>query len=450
MFETILIANRGEIAARIAQVIKGRGIRCVAVHSEADADAPHVRLADEAVCIGPPPVRDSYLNQDAVLAAAKQTGAQAIHPGYGLLSENTGFARRCAEAGLVFIGPTPEAIDAMGDKAQARATARAVGVPVVPGSAGPVDDDEAAALAEAIGYPVLVKAAGGGGGIGMQVVSKPARLARALSSCRDRGASSFGNPAVYLEKYIESPRHIEVQILFDHHGHGVHLFERECTLQRRHQKVIEEAPSPFLATRPEVRAAMTAAALKAGAAIGYRNAGTVEFIVGPDGAFYFIEMNTRLQVEHPVTEAITGVDLIGWQIDIAAGLPLTIEQKALSIRGNAIECRLYAEEPLKSFLPRPGQLGDFIPPTAEGVRVDAGYHSGQEVTPYYDPLLAKLIAAGPDRATATARADAALADFTIEGVTTNRDFLRAVLQSPEFAAGAFDTGWLETFAKAQA
>ena len=447
MFDKILIANRGEIAARIVTVCRARGIATVAVYSEADAGAPHVALADEAVCIGPPPVRESYLDQDAILAAAKKTGAQAIHPGYGLLSENAGFVRRCAEAGVVFIGPTAEQIDAMGDKAKARETAAAAGVPVVPGSDGPVDDAEAAALAEQIGYPVLVKAAGGGGGIGMQLVKKASKLERALSSCRDRGASSFGNAEVYLEKFIESPRHIEVQVLFDTHGHGVHLFERECTLQRRHQKVIEEAPSPFVSRDPAMREGLCAAAMAAARAIGYVGAGTVEFVVGPEGDYYFIEMNTRLQVEHPVTEMISGVDIIGWQIDIAAGAKLTLSQDALAIDGHAVECRLYAEDPARAFLPRPGTLTAFKAPTLDGVRVDAGYVSGQEVTPYYDPLIAKLIAHGPDRETATARADAGLDALVVEGSTTNRDFLRAVLAEPAFTAADFDTSWLERFAK---
>ncbi len=447
MFDKILIANRGEIAARIIQVLKDRGIGTVAVYSDADADAPHVALADEAVRIGPAPVRESYLNQDAILDAAHGSGAQAIHPGYGLLSENAGFARRCADAGPVFIGPGPAAIEAMGDKAQARATAKAAGVPVVPGSDGPVDDAEAAAIAERIGYPVLVKAAGGGGGIGMQLVKKPGKLERALASCRDRGASSFGNPAVYIEKYIESPRHIEVQVLFDQHGHGVHLFERECTLQRRHQKVVEEAPSPFIEAYAHLREALCGSAVAAARAIGYVNAGTVEYVVGPDGGFYFIEMNTRLQVEHPVTEMITGVDLINWQVDIAAGAKLTLEQSDLRIDGHAIECRIYAEDPDKRFMPQPGTLGAFLPPEGEGIRTDAGYRSGQAVTPYYDPMLAKVIAHGPDRGTATARAQGALEHFVIEGITTNRAFVRSVLAEPAFAAGAFDTGWLERYAK---
>jgi len=449
MFEKVLIANRGEIACRVAAVLREKGIASVAVYSEADADAPHALAADAAVPIGPPPVAQSYLDQDAILEAARQTGADAIHPGYGLLSENAGFARRCAEAGVVFVGPTPEVIEAMGDKARARATAAAAGVPVVPGSDGPVADDEAAALAESVGYPVLVKAAAGGGGIGMAVVKKPGKLERAIVSCRDRGRSSFGDDTVYLEKLIERPRHIEVQILFDHHGRGVHLFERECTLQRRHQKVIEEAPSPFVTTRPELRAGLTEAALTAARAIGYRNAGTVEFIVDANGHFYFIEMNTRLQVEHPVTEAITGVDLIGWQLDIAAGAHLTLDQEALTIDGAAVECRIYAEDPDRKFLPRPGRIGRYEPPTGAHIRVDSGVGPEQEVTPYYDPMLAKLSAHGPERGAALERARAALRDFTIEGLTTNRAFLVDVLGEPEIIAGAFDTGWLERYAKAR-
>ncbi|MSP72971.1 MAG: acetyl-CoA carboxylase biotin carboxylase subunit [Myxococcales bacterium] len=447
-FKKVLIANRGEIACRIAAVLRQRGIGSVAVYSEADANAPHVRAADEAYCVGPAPVAQSYLNRDLILEIAQRTGAEAVHPGYGLLSENTAFARACTVAGLVFIGPTPEAIEAMGDKAQARATAKAAGCPVVPGSDGPVhDDEEAARIAESLGYPVLVKAAGGGGGIGMAVVDRPERLARALTSCRDRGRSSFGNPTVYLEKYIERPRHIEVQVLFDHHGHGVHLFERECSVQRRHQKVIEEAPSPFVSTRPELRQGLTDAALRAASSIGYRNAGTVEFVVGQDGEYYFIEMNTRLQVEHPVTEAITGVDIIGWQLDIAAGAPLTIRQEDLTIRGAAIECRIYAEDPEKSFMPKPGHIGAFVPPVLEGIRVDTGVGPDFDVTPYYDPMIAKLIASGPDRATATSRARAALDAFVIDGLTTNRTFLREVLGTETFAAAAYDTSWLERYVK---
>lgn len=449
MFKKVLIANRGEIAVRIATVLRQLGVATVAVYSEADADAPHVRAADEAVAIGPPPVRESYLRGEAIIAAARATGAEAIHPGYGLLSENAGFARAVAEAGLVFIGPTAEVIDEMGDKVRAREVARAAGVPVVPGSDGPILDDAVAAeVAERIGYPVLVKAAGGGGGIGMQRVDKAEKLAKALQSCRDRGQSSFGNPAVYLEKFIERPRHIEVQVLFDHHGHGVHLYERECTLQRRHQKVVEEAPSPFIAAHPELRAGLTDAALKAARAIGYRNAGTVEFIAGPDGSFYFIEMNTRLQVEHPVSELITGVNLIEWQLKVAFGEALTIQQADLHIDGAAAECRLYAEDPARSFLPSPGPLNRFAPPTnMAGVRVDAGYAEGQAVTPYYDPMLAKVIAHGPDRDSALDRVRDALLAFEVEGIACNRAWLAELLDTPEVRAADFDTGWLERRAK---
>ncbi|MHC4837757.1 MAG: acetyl-CoA carboxylase biotin carboxylase subunit, partial [Planctomycetota bacterium] len=366
-------------------------------------------------------------------------------------SENAGFAARVAEMGVAWVGPSPEAITRMGDKVAAREAARAAGVPVVPGSEGPIgDDDAAAALAESIGYPVLVKAAGGGGGIGMAKVKKASKLAKALASCRDRGRSSFGNEAVYLEKFVEHPRHIEVQVLFDHHGHGVHLFERECTLQRRHQKVVEEAPSPFVAERPELRAGLTEAALACARAIDYRNAGTVEFIVAPDGQFYFIEMNTRLQVEHPVTEAITGVDLIGWQLRIAAGQALDIQQDDLRIDGAAVECRLYAEDPARRFMPSPGHIDRFVAPTGEGIRLDSGVGPDQEVTTWYDPMLAKLLAHGPDRATALERARGALQSMTVEGITTNLPFLIDVLASPEVQAAEFDTTWLEDFAKSWA
>lgn len=447
MFKKVLIANRGEIACRIASVLRSRGIPSVAIYSEADAEAPHRHAADEAVCVGPPPVSQSYLNQAAILDACAQLGVDAVHPGYGLLSEHIGFAQALEAAGITFIGPSAEAIEAMGDKAKARAIAAEAGVPVVPGSPGPVTDEEAPAIAEQIGYPVLIKAAGGGGGIGMTVVKKPEKLARGLTSCRDRGRSSFDNPEIYLEKYIESPRHIEVQILADTHGHAVHLFERECTLQRRHQKVIEEAPSPFVCAHPELRAGLTEAALKLVNAIGYYNAGTVEFIVAPDGSFYFIEMNTRLQVEHPVTEAITGVDIIGWQLDIAAGAHLTVQQADLAIDGAAIECRIYAEDPDKKFMPSPGTLDAFSPPSGPGVRVDAGYAAGQVVTPYYDPMLAKLIVEGESRAAATAATAEALAQFEITGLASNINFLARVIDTDTFATADFDTGWLERFAK---
>ncbi|MBU0551451.1 ATP-grasp domain-containing protein [Myxococcota bacterium] len=447
MFKKVLIANRGEIACRIAAVLRREGIASVAVYSEADAAAPHRAAADEAVLIGGAHVTQSYLKGEAIIKAALATGAEAVHPGYGLLSENAHFARRVAAAGLTWIGPKPEVIEQMGDKARARERVAAAGVPVVPGSDGPVSDADAPALAARLGYPVLVKAAAGGGGIGMVVVNKPERLGQALQSCRDRGQSSFGDATVYLEKLIEAPRHVEVQVLFDQHGHGVHLFERECTLQRRHQKVIEEAPSPFITAHPALRAGLTEAALKAARAVGYENAGTVEFIVDAEGHFYFIEMNTRLQVEHPVTEAITGVDLIAWQIKIAAGAPLTLAQAALEIQGHAIECRVYAEDPARKFIPRPGPVTVFNPPQIEGARVDAGVAAGGEMSPYYDPMMAKLIVHGEDRLQATARTKAALAGFEIKPIETNLSFLAQILEAPFFAAGDFDTGTLERLVK---
>ncbi|MBV70348.1 MAG: biotin carboxylase [Myxococcales bacterium] len=450
MFETVLVANRGEIAARIVDVLRQNEIKSIAIYSEADAESPHVKRADKAICIGPAPVGQSYLNQDAIIQVAIAESVDAIHPGYGLLSENAGFARRCEDAGIRFIGPTSEVIEAMGDKVIARESAERAGVPVVPGSKGPITDIDAAhAIAEQIGYPVLVKAAGGGGGIGMALVKRASKLPRAIESCRDRGESSFGNASVYLEKYIESPRHIEVQVLFDQHGHGIHLFERECTLQRRHQKVIEEAPSPFVSTQNGLRDALCSAALKAAHAIGYRNAGTVEFVMAPSGEFYFIEMNTRLQVEHPVTEAITGVDLITWQLKIASGEKLSIAQDELKIQGAAVECRLYAEEPEKMFLPRPGEIGEFSPPEMDGVRVDSGVESGATVTQYYDPMIAKLTAHSDSRETALELAARALDQFKIEKLTTNRVFLGKVLRHPAVREGEFDTKWLERYAKGQ-
>ncbi len=447
MFKKVLVANRGEIACRLMQVLRERGIASVAVYSQIEAQAAHVQAADEAILLGPAPVSQSYLRADAIIAAAQECGAEAIHPGYGLLSENVDFARSCAEAGICFIGPQPETIEAMGDKAQAREAARRAGVPVVPGSSGYLEELEAAALAEALGYPILVKAAAGGGGIGMAVVKKPGRLARAIASCRDRGLSSFGSGEIYLEKYIQHPRHIEVQILFDRFGRGIHLFERECSLQRRHQKVIEEAPSPFISTRPALREELLKAALRLGESIGYEGAGTVEFIVDQAGSFYFIEINTRLQVEHPVSEAITGVGIIDWQLEIAAGNPLTLSQEEVQIQGAAIETRLYAEDPHRNFIPRPGRLERFELPKLEGIRLDSGVQAPQEISPYYDPMIAKLIAHGADRSQATARALGALEALQIEGLTTNQEFLKQILGEPAFVTGEFDTGWLAQLAK---
>lgn len=448
MFKKLLIANRGEIARRIGAVARGMGIATVAVYSDADAELPFVKEADEAVRIGPAPAKDSYLNAAAILEAAKQTGADAVHPGYGFLSENAEFARACAEAGLTFVGPPPEAMLRMKDKSQARKLVSAAGVPVVPGSEDIVPD-VASALAEAerIGYPVLVKAAGGGGGIGMAPAKDAAELEKVFRQCTDRARAAFGREGVYLERYFPNPRHIEVQILGDTHGHLIHCLERECSIQRRHQKVVEEAPSPLFldGKNADVRERLFTAAVNAAKAFGYANAGTVEFLY-QDGAFYFIEMNARLQVEHPVTELTTGVDLIGWQLRIAAGEPLTVRQEDVVRRGAALEFRIYAEDPVK-FFPSPGPLKVFQPPTGEGVRLDAGYAEGNTVTPNYDPMIAKLIISGKDRAEAIERAEAALRDFRVEGIKTNIPLHLRIVQDAAFRAGELDTHFLEHHAK---
>ena len=446
MFEAVLIANRGEIAVRIARTLRTMGVRPVTVHSEADADAPHVRACDASVCIGPPPVAQSYLVAERVIEAARTLGAQAVHPGYGLLSESAAFASACAAAGLTFVGPPPDAIAAMGDKAEARRRMAAAGVPVVPGSDGPVAGfDAAREVGDRVGYPLLVKASGGGGGIGLKLVRSPATLEKALRSAADRGASSFSNPEVYLERYVEGCHHVEVQVLFDGAGHGVHLFERECSVQRRHQKVVEEAPSPHLrALGGDLAERMRAAALSAGRAIGYEGAGTVEFVVSPTGEAWFIEMNTRLQVEHPVTEAVTGVDLVEHQVRVAAGEPLALRQEDLAVDGWAVEARIYAEDPARRFLPSPGTLERLVLPSGEGVRCDFGYREGQAVTPYYDPMLGKVTCHGRDRAEALARLRAALDGLQVSGVTTNRALLRGLMDHPDFVAGTCDTGFLES------
>ncbi len=444
MFTKILIANRGEIARRINTVARGMGMKTVAVFSDADADLPFVKEADEAVRLGPAPAKESYLNVDALLAAARQTGAQAIHPGYGFISENAEFARAVSEAGIVFVGPPPEAMLRMKDKSEARRLVAAAGVPIVPGTRD-VLPDVATALAEAerIGYPVLLKAAGGGGGIGMAVANTPAELEKGFRACVDRARAAFSRDTVYLEKYFPAPRHLEVQILGDLHGHTVHLLERECSIQRRHQKVVEEAGSPLFleGLNPAVRATLFDAALKAARAFGYANAGTVEFLYS-EGAVYFIEMNARLQVEHPVTELTTGVDLIGWQFRVAANERLTFEQAAITRIGHALEFRVYAEDPVK-FFPSPGPLKVFRPPTGDGVRLDAGYAEGNVVTPFYDPMIAKLIVSGASRAEAIARAKVALAEFRIEGIKHNLPLHQRILEAPAFVEGRLDTRFLE-------
>jgi acetyl-CoA carboxylase biotin carboxylase subunit len=448
MFKKLLIANRGEISRRIGAVARGMGISTVAVYSDADVDLPFVKEADEAVRLGPAPAKDSYLNVPAILEAAKKTGAQAVHPGYGFVSENAEFARACTEAGIVFVGPPPEAMLRMKDKSQARKLVAAAGVPVVPGTEDVVPDvGSAVAAAERIGYPVLCKAAGGGGGIGMAAAKDPAELEKVFRQCTDRAKAAFGREGVYLERYFPAPRHIEVQILGDHQGHLIHGLERECSIQRRHQKVVEEAPSPLFADgkNADVAQKLFTAAVTAAKAFGYANAGTVEFLYS-DGNVYFIEMNARLQVEHPVTELTTGLDLIGWQLRIAAGEPLTVRQEDVKRRGAALEFRIYAEDPVK-FFPSPGPLKVYVPPKGEGVRLDSGYAEGNTVTPNYDPMIAKLIVSGATRAQAIERSITALEQFRIEGIKTNIPLHLRILKDPAFAEGRLDTRFLENHAK---
>ncbi len=442
MFAKILIANRGEIACRIIRTARRLAVRTVAVYSEAEVKARYVALADEARLIGPAPARESYLRIETIIVAAKATGAEAIHPGYGFLSENAAFAAACEEAGLVFIGPPASAIRAMGSKSEAKRLMAAAGVPVVPGYHGEAQDLKTLyAAAEKIGYPVLVKASAGGGGKGMRIVESETALDAALASARREAASAFGDDRMLIEKYLTRPRHIEIQVFADRHGDVVHLFERDCSIQRRHQKVIEEAPAPGMT--PARRAEMGEAAVAAARAIGYRGAGTVEFIVDEHGAFYFMEMNTRLQVEHPVTEMITGQDLVEWQLRVAAGEKLPLEQHELSIVGHAFEARLYAEDPARDFLPSTGRLAHLrFPSEGPHLRVDAGVAEGDEVTIHYDPMIAKLIVWDRDREAARERLVAALGACEVAGVTTNTPLLRAVAAHPAFAAAELDTGFI--------
>ncbi|MBO2532151.1 MAG: biotin carboxylase [Thermoactinomycetaceae bacterium] len=438
----ILIANRGEIARRILRTCRKRGLAVVAVHSEADRDLPFVREADEAVEIGPPPVAQSYLNMDAILEAAERTGADAVHPGYGLLSENAAFARKVEEAGLVFIGPRPEVIEAMGDKVNARRTMERAGVPVVPGTLEGVSSaEEAARLAESVGYPLMLKASCGGGGIGMQVCRSREELVRVFPSAQGRAKAYFGDGTLFLEKYIERPRHVEVQVAADGNGTVIHLFERECSIQRRNQKIVEESLSPSI--RPETRARLVEAAIRAARFVGYTGVGTVEFLVDAEERIYFLEMNTRLQVEHPVTEMITGLDLVAMQLDIAEGKKLSLSQEEIRAEGHAIEFRICAEDP-GTFLPSPGSVELFQPPEGPGIRVDAGIESGNAVTPFYDPLVAKLIVSGSNREEALARSREALAAFRIEGIRTNLPLHRRIVEDPRFVRGKYDTRFLET------
>src|SRR3954449_4463639 len=444
MFETVLVANRGEIAVRVIRTLREMGIRSVAVHSDADAGALHTRLADIAVPIGPAPAAQSYLSIERVLEAAARTGAQAIHPGYGFLSENVEFARACEKAGVVFIGPPVAAIEAMADKIRAKQTVRAAGVPVVPGRSEPgMDDDAVAAAAVEAGFPVLLKPSAGGGGKGMRVVRSADELPDAIAAARREARGSFGDDTLLVERYVGNSRHIEVQVLGDTYGTVIHLGERECSLQRRHQKVIEEAPSPLL--DPMRRARMGTAAVEAPRAVGYTGAGTVEFIVDADRPddFFFLEMNTRLQVEHPVTELVTGLDLVELQVRIAAGEPLPIEQGDVTLDGHAMEARLYAEDPARGFLPQAGTVLGLAEPDGPGVRVDSSLAVGSVVGTDYDPMLAKVIAWGPDRDTARARLIGALGHTAVLGVATNTPFLRALLSDPDVVDGRLDTGLIE-------
>ena len=442
MFRTVLVANRGEIARRIIRGCRALGLRSVAVYSDADRDAPHVKDADHAVWLGAAPARESYLNVERLLAAARESGAEAVHPGYGFLSENWRFADSCARAGLTFIGPSAEAIRAMGDKPEARRRMAAAGVPIVPGSPEPVADASGAErIATEIGYPVILKAAGGGGGIGMAKVTGAAELAAAFTTATRRAQSAFGSGAVYVERYLQAARHVEVQVFGDTQGTLVHLHERECSIQRRHQKLVEESPAPNLDAR--TKRGLTEAALAGARAIGYVNAGTLEFLVDEQGNFYFLEMNTRLQVEHPVTEEVTGLDLVTAQLRIAAGKPLPFSQDKIEQRGAAIEVRVYAEDPAKGFLPSPGTITRLSLPQGDGIRLESGVAEGSVVSVHYDPLLFKLITRGIDRIQAIERLAQALDGCVVEGVKTTLPLLRTIVAHPDFRRGRVHTQMVE-------
>jgi len=443
--EKLLVANRGEIAVRVMRACQEMGIPSVAVYSEADEKSPHVEMADEAYCIGEPAPSESYLNIQKIIAIAKQSGADAIHPGYGFLSENAGFANACRDASIKFIGPSAEVIDSMGDKIAAKRTMREAGVPVIPGFTGEEENETLEQSCQRIGFPVLIKATAGGGGKGMKVVNSMEELNDAVDSARREAKSSFGNDELLLEKYLSRPRHIEFQVLADEHGKVIHLFERECSIQRRHQKVIEETPS--VALNDDLRVKMGETAIQAAKIIGYTNAGTVEFMLDDSGNFYFLEMNTRLQVEHAITEATTGIDIVKWQIRIAQGDALTLEQEKVIQRGHAIECRIYAEDPEQGFMPSTGTLKTVKLPDGINIRHDTGISQGSHVSPYYDPMLAKLIVYGEDRADASRKMDWALSNYIALGVTTNIPFLKAIILHPVFAEGDIDTHFIDQYFK---
>ena len=442
LFSKVLIANRGEIAVRVIRACSELGIRTVAVFSDVDRNSLHTRYADEAFPCGPAPARESYLDMDRILEIAQESGAEAIHPGYGFLSENAEFARRCEKAGVVFIGPRAETIEAMGDKVIARRTMAEAGVPIVPGTTEKLSDDEAVEFARKVGLPVMVKATAGGGGKGLRLVQTEAELEPAIRRARSEAKASFGDDAIYVEKFVEQPRHIEIQILGDRAGNAIHLFERECSIQRRHQKVIEETPANHFP--PLLREEMGAAAVAAAKAVGYQGAGTVEFLVDAHNNFYFLEMNTRIQVEHPVTEMVTGVDIVKAGIRIAAGEPLGIDQEELGINGAAIECRIYAEDPEHDFRPSPGEILVYRPPGGPGVRNDSGVYPGATVTVYYDPMISKLICWGRTRGEAIDRMRRALREFVVKGIKTSIPFHRVVMEHPRFLEGRFDTSFIET------
>ncbi|VXD17314.1 acetyl-CoA carboxylase, biotin carboxylase subunit [Planktothrix serta PCC 8927] len=445
-FSKILIANRGEIALRILRTCEEMGIATVAVHSTVDRTALHVQLADEAVCIGEPSSSKSYLNIPNIIAAALTRNATALHPGYGFLSENARFAEICADHEIAFIGPTPSAIRSMGDKSTAKETMQRVGVPTVPGSDGLVTDEkEALQLAQKIGYPVIIKATAGGGGRGMRLVREDKELPKLFAAAQGEAEAAFGNPGVYLEKFIERPRHIEIQILADNYGNVIYLGERDCSIQRRHQKLLEEAPSPVMT--PKLRQKMGMAAVKAAKSINYTGAGTIEFLVDQSGNFYFMEMNTRIQVEHPVTEMITGLDLIAEQIRIAQGEKLSLTQDKVQLRGHSIECRINAEDPDHNFRPHPGRISGYLPPGGNGVRVDSHVYTDYEIPPYYDSLIGKLIVWGPDRPTAILKMKRALREFAITGVPTTIGFHQRILETPEFLRGEIYTNFVEQMMK---
>lgn len=444
MFKKILIANRGEIAVRIIRACRELGVRCVAVYSTADRESLHAQIADEAICIGSPATKDSYLNMNAVIQAALNTGAEAIHPGFGFLSENADFARLCKKSGIVFIGPSYKSIEMLGDKAAAKETMKNAGVPVIPGSDGAVRSmDDARKVAEKCGYPILVKASAGGGGRGIRRVDSPDELESQIIAAQQEAKNFFGDDTVYIEKFLVNPHHVEIQIIADQSGHTIYLGERDCSMQRRNQKILEECPSPIVS--PELREKMGKAAVTAAEQCGYYNAGTIEFLVDENRDFYFMEMNTRIQVEHPITEEVTGFDLVKAQIEIASGMELDVEQKDVVLRGHAIECRINAENPEQNFRPSPGTINALYVPGGPGIRIDGAVYQGYTITPYYDSMISKLIVHGSDRNEAIRKMRWALSEFIVSGVDTNIDFQLEIIKQPEFISGNYDNGFLTRY-----